>query len=57
MEWIDYEKGKKRELELIYVGSKDGFTCNGFKSKCLNKHPTLVAIKTSNGRRFGGFTT
>ena len=41
---------------LIYRGSEDGFTAAVFHSKCDQKGPTLIIIKSEFGKIFGGFT-
>jgi len=43
--------------ELIYRGSRDGFSAREFHSKCDGKANTLTIIKSTNGNIFGGFTT
>ena len=43
--------------ELIYRGSRDGFSAKEFHSKCDGKVNTLTIIKSTNGNIFGGFTT
>jgi hypothetical protein len=43
------------KFELLYKGSRDGFTNEAFISKCYNKGPTLFVAKLVNSRRFGGF--
>lgn len=52
--WVS-EKAKPN-FKLIYRGSKDGFTANQFHTKCNNKGPTVVLIKSSLGKVFGAFT-
>eukprot|EP00331_Platyophrya_macrostoma_P015794 CAMPEP_0176471350 /NCGR_PEP_ID=MMETSP0127-20121128/41082_1 /TAXON_ID=938130 /ORGANISM="Platyophrya macrostoma, Strain WH" /LENGTH=449 /DNA_ID=CAMNT_0017865985 /DNA_START=27 /DNA_END=1376 /DNA_ORIENTATION=+ len=52
--WIS-EKAKPT-FKLIYRGSKDGYTASNFHSKCDNKGPTVVVIKSHLGKIFGGFT-
>ena len=41
---------------MIYRGSEDGFTAVVFHSKCDQKGPTLIIIKSEFGKIFGGFT-
>ena len=53
--WIS-EKGKIKELKLLYSSKKDGDNYSSFYNKCKNISPTLSLIKTKKGRRFGGFT-
>lgn len=44
------------KMELIYRASRDGDNSKCFHSMCDGKINTLTAIKTSVGKRFGGFT-
>ena len=44
------------EWQLIYRGSRDGFTANSFHSKCNGKSKTLVIIKSNYNYIFGGYT-
>ena len=42
---------------LLYRGSRDGFECGNFHTKCDNKSPTLTICKTlHSGFVFGGYT-
>ena len=51
-EWIgDYK------LKLLYRSSEHGYTAESFHEYCDNKRPTLIIIKSSEGRIFGGHTT
>ena len=43
------------KFELLYKGSRDGFTNEAFILKCYNKGPTVFVAKLVNSRRFGGF--
>ena len=52
--WVS-EKAKPT-FKLLYRGSKDGYTSSSFHSKCDNKGPTVVVIKSHLGKIFGGFT-
>lgn len=45
-----------KNMELIYRASRDGDNSKNFHSKCDGKSNTLTVIKTSVGKRFGGFT-
>ena len=46
------------KFELIYKASVDGDSSENFHKKCDNiGKPTLVAIQSNNGYRFGGYTT
>jgi len=51
-------RGKNHTFELIYRGSRDGFTSEDFHQNCDEMGPTLVVCKsTSLGKVFGGFTS
>jgi len=51
-------RGKNHALELIYRGSRDGFTSENFHEACDDKGPTLVVCKSKYTERiFGGFTS
>ena len=52
--WISEYKNPK--FELLYRGSRDGFTATSFHKKCDNKGPTVVIIRSNLGKVFGGFT-
>jgi TLD len=43
------------KYELLYRGSRDGFSASAFHSKCDNKGATLVLLKTTTNHIFGGF--
>ena len=53
--WIS-EKGKIKNINLLYRATRDGDNHKSFYDKCSNKGPTLSLIKTKSGRRFGGFS-
>jgi hypothetical protein len=42
---------------LIYRGTKHGFTKSGFLKKCLGKGPLLFILENSNGTKFGAYTS
>ena len=44
------------KMELIYRASRDGDSSKSFHNICNGKPNTLTVIKTSVGKRFGGFT-
>lgn len=52
--WVA-EKAKPN-FKLLYRGSRDGFTSSQFHSKCNNKGPTVVIIRSNHGKVFGAFT-
>jgi len=44
-------------LDLLYKGSRDGFTSQKFHEKCDSKSPTVSFIKSQTyGQIFGGYT-
>jgi len=43
--------------DLIYKASRDGDKSESFHSKCDNIKNTLIIIKSTTGKIFGGFTT
>lgn len=44
----------RQHPQLIYKGSRDGFSASTFHQKCDNKGSTIVIIKSTNGYLFGG---
>jgi len=51
-------RGKNHELELIYRGSRDGFSAQNFHQHCDEQGPTLVVCKSKAYEKvFGGFTS
>jgi predicted nucleic acid-binding Zn-ribbon protein len=48
---------KKITLDLLYKASIDGDKAESFHNKCDIANSSLVLIKTSDGKRFGGYTT
>jgi hypothetical protein len=51
-------RGKNHELELIYRGSRDGFSAENFHQNCDEQGPTLVVCKSKAYEKvFGGFTS
>ena len=51
--WIE-EKSKK-EFKLIFKSSLNDDLIKTFHEKCDNKNNTLIIIKSSNGKKFGGY--
>jgi hypothetical protein len=48
---------KKPKLQLLWRGSKDGFTASAFHQKCDGKGPTFTVIKAANQPNiFGAYT-
>ncbi len=58
-DWVVESRGNKEETfyELLWQGSRDGFTAQAFHSRCDNKGPTLTIIQSTDGQVFGGYTT
>ena len=54
MTW--FEK-KPSQFNKLLDSKIDGDSTNAFENKCAKKCPTMVFVKTTNGYRFGGFTT
>ena len=48
---------KNVKYKLLYKASADGDTSTKFHEKCDNVTNTLILIKASGDKRFGGFTT
>ena len=42
---------------MLWKGSRDGFGCATFHSKCDGKGPTLTVIQSTDGVIFGGYTS
>ena len=55
-DWIDPYSEKNITTELLFRTSVDGDNSATFHSKCNGKGPTITFVKTTNGRRIGGFT-
>ena len=49
--------GNERQFRLLYSPTFDTNTKEDFHKYCDNKGSTIVLVETSNGRRFGGFTS
>ena len=52
--WFDK---KPTKFNLLFDSKKDGDLISTIDNKCRNKIPKIVFIKTTNGYRFGSFTT
>ena len=50
-EWTDEDV----RFELLFRGTRDGFTSESFISKCVNQGPTVFIVKSEKGKVFGGF--
>jgi hypothetical protein len=54
MTWFE---NKPSQFNKLLDSKIDGDSTNAFENKCAKKCPTMVFVKTTNGYRFGGFTT
>ena len=45
-----------KNFNLLFRASRDGYSTSNFHSKCDGRGNTLIIVKTTNRRRFGGFT-
>ena len=52
---IELCKLSRKEFELLYRASRDGFEASSFHEKCDNNSNTLTIIKTTSGCIFGGY--
>jgi len=50
------EDGSDGELNILYRGSRDGFTAAAFHCRCDDKGCTLTIIKTVDGKVIGGYS-
>ena len=55
-DWIDPYCEKNITSELLFRTNTDGDSSNTFHSKCDGKGATITFIKTTAGKRIGGFT-
>ena len=55
-DWIDPYNEKNITSELLFRTSVDGDNAATFHNKCNNKGPTITFVKTTAGKRVGGFT-
>ena len=55
-DWIDPYSEKNITSELLFRTSVDGDNSATFHNKCNNKGPTITFVKTTAGKRIGGFT-
>ena len=53
---IQENNNAKISINLLYRATRDGDASSVFHSKCDEYKNTLVAVKTKEGLRFGGFT-
>merc|ERR1712129_261894 len=56
LKWIGNDKAYK--FELLYRGSRDGFSGQQFHAKCDGKGATITIVKSDNKDHiFGGYTS
>ena len=55
-DWIDPYSEKSITSELLFRTSVDGDSSTTFHNKCDGKGATITFIKTTGGKRIGGFT-
>jgi predicted nuclease with TOPRIM domain len=55
-DWIDPYGEKNMTSELLFKTSVNGDSASTFHQKCDGKGATITFIKTTNGKRIGGFT-
>lgn len=49
--------GRERTFRLLYSATLEENTKEDFHKYCDNKGSTIVLVETTNGKRFGGFTS
>eukprot|EP00347_Sterkiella_histriomuscorum_P020390 403337984 len=47
----------QKQFQLLYRGSKDGYTAQSFHNKCDNQEATVSFILSEFGQIFGGYTS
>lgn len=55
-DWIDPYNEKNITTELLFRTKVDGDSVSNFHNKCNGKGATITFIKTTGGKRIGGFT-
>lgn len=55
-DWIDPYGEKNITSELLFRTSVNGDSASTFHQKCDGKGANITFIKTTNGKRIGGFT-
>lgn len=55
-DWIDPYGEKNITSELLFRTSVNGDSASTFHQKCDGKGATITFIKTTNGKKIGGFT-
>ena len=54
---LGWMEKKPKKFELLLDSNVDGDSTSTFYNKCGKKSPTIVFIKTTDGYRFGGYTS
>lgn len=54
---IEWLPNKPKQITLLLNSINDGDSTEVFMNKCKNKCPTLAIIETTNGIKFGGYTS
>ena len=54
LSWFDK---KPKNFKLLFDTNINGDSISTFYKRCQNKTPTILFFKTTNGARFGGYTT
>ena len=55
LKWLEYKNQLK--ITLLLDSKIDSDSIETFLNKCSNKYPTIVFIKTTKNRRFGGYSS
>ena len=55
LKWLEYKNPLK--ITLLLDSKIDSDSIETFLNKCSNKYPTIVFIKTTKNRRFGGYSS
>lgn len=53
--WFNPDNNKR--VKLLYKAKRDGDTAEEFYNKCENKGPTITIVLSTDGNRFGGYTS
>ena len=52
-----FNSNNDKTIKLLYKASKDGDNYNDFYRLCENKGPTITIVLTTEGLKFGGYTS
>ena len=55
LNWFDKKNPKK--IKLLLDSKIDGDLIEKFLNKCTGKYPSIVFVKTTKGKRFGGYSS